>query len=364
VKVTILCRRLTGKPTDGFERYSHDLVEGLRSKGVEPILPNQDALWKVSPSGSLISPLYYDLLHPLGQLLRGKMNAEVVHAVTDAQAILFPWVRGAKVLTMHHVDKTPADSARERAFRAFYSIGTRMGLKYADRVICVSTQTKREVKEAYGVEGSRLVVVPHAISEKFRPLPGVVKEETIGYVGALKRRKNLEFLIRAFHQYTVRNPSSHLKLVLCGEGTERASLIALASELGVGPRVEFRDRVPEEDLVRTYNSFSMVAMTSFQEGFGFPILEAQACGVPVLTVEGALIPPEVAEATVRCRDQEDMADRMHTLLMDQGERDRIVQAGLEHAALFTIEKMAEETLSAYREAISDRSPTPGSVRPR
>jgi len=347
----VLCRKLNGRPTDGFERYSNDLVSGLRSRGEDILLPNQGAPGNIPPSGSIISPPFYDIVHPLWMIARGRMKADVFHAVTDAQAIMFPWLRGRKVLTMHHVDKTAPDSVPELVFRAFFGIGTRIGLRQADMIICVSSQTKEEVMQRYGVPASRLVVVPHAISPKFRPLPEVRKENLIGYVGAFKRRKNLEYLVRAFDMHVRTYPSSDLRLVLCGDGTDRGRLEALIGELGLVDRVELRGPVPEEKLVETYCSFSMLAMTSFQEGFGLPIIEAQACGVPVLTVEGAMIPEEVTRATVRCRDLKDMAEWMDRLQNAAMERERIIAEGLEHAKLFSIDRMAEKTASVYAAAL-------------
>lgn len=347
VKVAVLCRKLNGRPTDGFERYSNDLVAGLRAINMDVVLPNQDAPGDVPPSGSAISPLFYDIVYPLWKILSGRMRADVFHAVTDAQAILFPWLRGRKVLTMHHVDKTPPDSVPELIFRTFFGIGTRIGIRQADMIICVSSQTKEEVMQRYGIPSSRLAVVPHAIASKFRPLPEVRKERVVGYIGAFKRRKNLEYLVRAFHLHTRQYPSSDLRLVLYGDGTDRGRLEALVRELGIDGRVEFRGPVPEEKLVETYNSFSMLAMTSFQEGFGFPIIEAQACGIPVLTVEGALIPEEVARATVKCKGLEDMAAWMERLRSDRAEREKIIAGGIAHARAFSLDRMAEMTTSIY-----------------
>lgn len=351
MRVAVLCRKLNGRPTDGFERYSNDLVTGLQDRGVEVLLPNQEAPGSIPPSGSALSPPFYDVVYPIWNIVRGKMDADVFHAVTDAQAIVFPWLRGRKVMTMHHVDKTAPDSIPELIFRAFFGIGTRIGLRQADMIICVSSQTMEEVKQRYGVPPSRLVVIPHAIGDRFRPLPGVKKESTIGYVGAFKRRKNLEHLVRAFHLHVHEHPSSDLRLVLCGDGTERGRLEALLKELGLEDRVELRGPIPEDQLVETYNSFSMVAMTSFQEGFGFPIIEAQACGIPVLTVEGAMIPEEVSRATVKCIDLRDMAEWMERLRKDSPERERIITEGLAHAAQFSLGRMAKATASVYEQAL-------------
>ncbi|MDW5561793.1 MAG: glycosyltransferase family 1 protein [Methanomassiliicoccus sp.] len=352
MRVVVLCRKLNGRPTDGFERYSNDLVTGLRGR-VEVVLPNQDAPGNIPPSGSFISPLFYDIAHPIWEILRGRMKADVFHAVTDAQAIIFPWLRGKKVLTMHHVDKTAPDSIPETIFRTFFGIGTRIGLRQADTIICVSSQTKKEVMERYGVPASRLVVVPHAIADKFRPLPEVRKKNAIGYIGAFKRRKNLEHLVRAFDLHVRSCPQSELELVLCGDGTDRDRLEALVGELGLAGRVELRGPVPEDKLVETYNSFSMLAMTSYQEGFGLPIIEAQACGVPVLTVEGAMIPEEVIRATVKCKGLEDMAMWMDRLQNDREARGKVIAAGLAHAATFSVDRMTEATASVYAQTLKE-----------
>ena len=143
--------------------------------------------------------------------------------------------------------------------------------------------------------------------------------------------------------------------MLCGDGTDRGRLEALIGELGLEDRVELRRPVPEEELVETYNSFSMLAMTSFQEGFGLPIIEAQACGVPVLTVEGAMIPEEVTRATVKCKDLQDMAEWMDRLQNDDEERKRIVAEGIAHAGTFALERMAEMTVSTYETALRNRA---------
>jgi len=349
MRVAVLCRRLDGKPRNGFERYAHNLVAGLKGAGVDPLLPNQEAGLPIMPSGSVISPPYYDILRPLIKILRGQLKADVYHAVTDSQAIIFPWLKGRKIVTMHHVDKTPADSLPEAVFRAFYGLGTRIALRQADKIICISSQTEREVREAYGVSADRIVTIPQALAPAFRPIPDVVKEGIVGYIGALKKRKNVEFLIRAYAIYVRKEGVPPLKLVICGEGTDRPFLENLCRELGISDKVEFRGEVREEDLVAMYNSFSLFVLPSHQEGFGFPIIEAQACGVPVLTVKGAMIPEEVMRGTVSCRDIDDMAVWMDRLQNDVREREKVIAEGIAHAKCFSLENMAQMTSSVYEQ---------------
>jgi len=137
--------------------------------------------------------------------------------------------------------------------------------------------------------------------------------------------------------------------VICGEGTDRPFLENLCRELGISDKVEFRGEVREEDLVAMYNSFSLFVLPSHQEGFGFPIIEAQACGVPVLTVKGAMIPEEVMRGTVSCRDIDDMAVWMDRLQNDVREREKVIAEGIAHAKCFSLENMAQMTSSVYEQ---------------
>jgi glycosyltransferase involved in cell wall biosynthesis len=104
-------------------------------------------------------------------------------------------------------------------------------------------------------------------------------------------------------------------------------------------------------LVEVYNSFSLFSLPSHQEGFGFPIIEAQACGVPVLTMKGAMIPEEVSRHTVKCEDEEDMAKWIDRLLNDQQERERLITEGLRYARAFSVEEMGRRTLAVYTELL-------------
>lgn len=353
MKVVVLCRKVDGVPLNGFDRYSNDITKSLSElEGLEIILPNQSDPFNVPPSGSVMSPPYYDVFMPVVNLLRGRMKGDVFHAVTDSQAVMFPWLKGKKVVTMHHVDKTPAVGIKEKIFRVFYGFGTKMSLKYADAVICVSEQTKREVKEAYGIEDSRLCVVNHAVSDRFAVMPEVQKRKTVGYLGALKNRKNLEFIVRTAAAYKKTYPEDGLVFSICGEGPENERLRNLTSELDVNDVVEFKGKVEDADLVSTYNSFMLFCLPSLQEGFSLPVIEAERCGVPVLTLEDAMMPEEVVTVSTKCRDEEDMVSKIHFLLKNKEAYEKAVNAGLEHSRQFSTENTARMTAEAYKKALS------------
>ncbi|WP_400260586.1 glycosyltransferase family 4 protein [Candidatus Methanomassiliicoccus intestinalis] len=352
MNVVVLCRKLDGKPLTGFERYAHNLVEGLQETNTDLILPCQHTFFQVKPSGSLISPPYYDVMIPMWSLIRGRIKGEVYHALTDSQAAIFPLVKGKKIVTIHHVDKTPPIGIKEKIFRSFYAFGTKMSVKYADVIICISEQTKKEVAEAYGVEDSRLVVIPHAVGKNFCVMPKIPKEAVVGYVGALKNRKNLEFLIRTAAEYTAAYPDKPVKFSICGEGPERQRLVELTDSLGMNNVVEFKGRIADEEIVQTYNSFALFCLPSLQEGFGFPVIEAESCGIPVLTLKSAMMPQEVVTAATECSDEKDMARQIHRLLTDEDAYNTARIEGMAHAAQYTIERMAEETEKIYKKVLS------------
>ena len=352
MKVVILCRKLEGVSANGFDRYAHDLVENLsKIPDVEIILPNQTPRLPIRAYGSLASPPYYDIFLPLVKILRGQIKGDVIHALTDGQAVVFPWLPGKKIVTMHHVDKTPARGLKEKIFRTVYEFGTRMGVKHAELIICVSEQTKKEIQEAYGVEDSRLCVVNHAVATRFQPLPDVQKESVVGYLGALKNRKNLEFMIRTAAVYKEKYSADDILFAICGEGPEEAHLKDLCAQLAVEDIVEFRGKIADEELVATYNSFKLFCLPSQQEGFGLPVLEAENCGVPVLTIAKAMMPAEVVAAAIKCQDEEDMAAKIHQLLIDETAYRQAVESGRGHAQSFSPERNARETWEVYQRVL-------------
>lgn len=347
MRIALLTRHMDDKPTNGFERYAHNLRDGLKAKGDDILLVNQDPPIPVRPSGSLISPPFYDIILPISRLFLGKARSDVYHALTDSQAVLFPFLKGSKVVTIHHVDLTPPGSPSEALFRRFYELGTKMAVKHADHFICISQQTKQELMKYYDITEERITVVPQAISPKFRPLEK--KGLTIGYLGALRKRKNVEFAIRAFALMQQGHPLPECKLIICGEGPDEDRLRSVVHDLDIEGSVEFRGQVPEERIIDTYNSFTVFAFPSMQEGFGFPILEAQACGVPVLVVKGSMVPEEVTKRAIHCADEGEMADRFYQLLTDEHYREMVVRDGIDHAATFSVQALGSRTYQVYEE---------------
>jgi glycosyltransferase involved in cell wall biosynthesis len=171
-------------------------------------------------------------------------------------------------------------------------------------------------------------------------------------VGRLEPRKNLERLIRAFDTVR-RRVDARLQLVLVGHDDFRSDTVRRAAEALPDSAVRFLGPVPDDVLPGLYNLASVLAYPSLVEGFGMPVLEAMACGTPVLSSpRGAL--PEVGGDCVVWAEPEDpdaIASGIERLLTDSDERFRLRRAGLERSSGFRWEETARRTLEAYRKCI-------------
>ncbi len=134
-----------------------------------------------------------------------------------------------------------------------------------------------------------------------------------------------------------------MKLVLYGKGPQYDSCLSLAKELGI-KNVEFKGFADEKDLVKIYNSFDVFVFPSKMEGFGFPVLEAQKCGVPVIVKEAARISPEITEFCLKSKDENHLSD----ILLGIAEKGFVYpNSHEEYLKQFTWEYCTATTISIY-----------------
>ena len=335
----------------GIPRYSAQLYAGLRQRGLD--------VHRVTTRGPRIpyGEAYNHVFRLTSHILRSTSQLDILHATCPVTALSFPLVRKRKVVTFHDCFSILAKRADASGHgRLLLPLVYRTVAAHSDRVIAVSTQTKGELIRDLHVSEEKIVVVNSGIEERFRPLNKVRDKEyyTVGYVGTLlSPRKRLDYLLAAFHRLKAKHPGLTAKLVLCGDGQGRAvGLRQLADSLGLCQEVDFAGSVPDEKLVDTYNSFDVFVLPSDWEGFGFTILEAQRCGVPVIVRKDAHIPEEVSACCLKAGSEEDMADMLHALLSDDHSRKALVEEGLEYSQRFTWDRTVRETVEVYEQILS------------
>jgi glycosyltransferase involved in cell wall biosynthesis len=232
-------------------------------------------------------------------------------------------------------------------------------LKDADAIIAVSECSKRDAMDLYGIPADKIHVIYEGVDPKFTPIMDEAKlnevrakyklpKRFILHVGTIEPRKNLPLLFEVAAQ-----TKEHI--VVAGKlGWLTDPILAKVKELGVEDRVTFTGFVADNDLPALISAATVLAMPSKYEGFGLPILEAMACGTPVVASNAASL-PEVGGGAILYAWYDDVRSwtRLLTLALDDAElRGWLREKGLRQAAKFRWETMARETLKLYRKVIT------------
>jgi glycosyltransferase involved in cell wall biosynthesis len=259
------------------------------------------------------------------------------------------------VATIHDlsfVDVPQFFSATERALlRAAVGRTARM----AQRVVTVSEFSKHRLMSVYGLPEERVVVAPNAAGPHFHPSNPILPLNLSPYilmVGDLQPRKNHVGAIRAFAAFgESRAESRRYRLKIAGRETSFAGEIRReAAASGAGERIDFLGYVPDHELPALYRGADCCLYPSFYEGFGLPVLEAMACGTPVVTSRGTALEEVAGDAAVLAAPD---APREIALAIAAAiaRRASLSAAGLRRAGQFSWSESARETVRAFRDAV-------------
>jgi len=289
-----------------------------------------------------------------------RVRAELLHALGFVSP--FAW-RGPTVVTTYDLSFMRYPHVLNRSNRTYLRTFCPPSLRRADRVITISEHARREVIELCGVKPERVTAILLAADERFRPASPQatsafreakrLPERFVLYLGTLEPRKNVDVLVRAYARLRQHGSVDH-ELVLAGDrGWQYGSIFALVRELGLEPFVRFPGFVPDDEQALWYSSATVFAYPSLYEGFGLPLLEAMACGTPVVASRSSSLPEVVGDAGVLVdpNDSEGLSQALSQLLEDDGRRRSLAAAGEARAKTFSWRRMATETLQVYRDVL-------------
>jgi glycosyltransferase involved in cell wall biosynthesis len=238
------------------------------------------------------------------------------------------------VVTIHDLSFEHDQAAMSRRDRLVFRRVVPRAARRARRVIAVSERTKRDLVGLYGISPEKITVTPHGVDPAFSP-GEVAGGGYLLFVGAVQARKDPLAAARA---------AKDVGLPLVVAGPEREP--ALAGELeGLG--ADLRGYVDKDELANLYRGAAALVLPSRYEGFGIPVLEAMACGTPVVASADPALREVAGDAAVYADG--DLAEAIRAAL---DERDRLVAAGLERAKAFSWEETARRTVEVYREVMA------------
>jgi glycosyltransferase involved in cell wall biosynthesis/SAM-dependent methyltransferase len=276
---------------------------------------------------------------------------------------------GSLVVTIHDISFLLQPQFHTEANRLHCLHGTLNAALYADRIIAVSNQTKKDLIDYFAIPTERIRVIHEAPRNIYYPERNLgciqdtlerleIYHNFILFVGSLEPRKNLKTLLRAYATYVKNHAGRELLVIAGAKGWRNDDISWLIAELDIKAQVKFLGYVKEADLRVLYSAAKLFVYPSIYEGFGLPPLEAMACGAPVITSNTSALPEVVGDAAflIDPYDGEELCQAMRTVLCDGALRSKMRQQSLERAQLFSWERTAEETLAVYQEVYWEHHP--------
>ncbi len=278
---------------------------------------------------------------------------------------LVPTSKGCKkVVTFHDLSfvRYPEFfSLKRRLWHKF--INPRKLAQEADRIIAVSESTKQDLVELYKIKPEKINIVYSGIGKKFKVKSSKLKVQKIKkkyrlpdkfilFLGTIEPRKNLIGLIRAYEllrgkTHKLTNSQIH-KLIIAGtKGWLYEDIFKIARQSKYSKDIIFTGFIEDEDKPYLYNLASLFVYPSFYEGFGFPPLEAMACGLPTITSNVSSLPEIVGDAGIMVDPYKpgELALAMEMILSDGELRQRLSEKGIEQAKKFSWKESAKSTLN-------------------
>lgn len=252
-------------------------------------------------------------------------------------------------------------SEKNKIKRLFLNFLYKTILYKTDKIIVDSESTKKDLVKYFNINELKITVIYAAVCREYKVIKNRNTEAKrmrkkyhlsfpfILFVGTLEPRKNLPRLIEAFHKLKIRNSFKH-KLVIVGKkGWNYKNIFEIINKLGEKENVVFTGYIPDEDLIFLYNTASLFVFPSLYEGFGLPVLEAMACGCPVICSNTSSL-PEVAGGAAMMIDPykvEALINAMEKMLIDENLRKSMIEKGLKQVEKFSWINTARETLQVY-----------------
>ena len=359
MKICITAELLRHTPFTGVENYAYQLIQSLSHASNIPLsvivgpdiggLQLPDSIRKI-----IHRPLKFPGRYSLSAFLAPPKcinSFDIIHCPTVAAPFFFK-PRAKVIMTVHDLIPVLYPQWHIQRRKIYFKHFLKYRFRFVDHFIAVSANTKRDLIGCFGIDPQKVSIVHEGIGKQFSHGTGD-RDNFILAVGTIEPRKNLKRVIKAFlrarEKYGIAN-----KLLIAGTmgwncreemalmRTHRASVKALGY-------------VSDQDLVDLYRKAACLVYPSLYEGFGLPVIEAMACGCPVITSNVSSLPEVAGEAalTVNPYCTDEIAEAIFRVISDRDLHRRLSNAGRRRAGGFTWDRCAGETLNVYKKVMQN-----------
>lgn len=331
-------RILTHKTYTGVENYAKNIFENIKNRLDINIA-------KPKTTNKYLAHFWTHFILPF-------KSGDVLFCPANIAPIFVPKSKKL-VVTIHDVAFLTYPESFSKFFRVYYRLLMPIIIKRADKIITVSNYSKKEIEKYYLEAKDKIEVISLGFDNSFKKLDDIKKRNQILYVGSLNKRKNFVGVLKAFELLNKKD----YKLLIVGNFSANFSLDENSKEIiesaKQNPNIEFKSNIDNNKLIQIYNESTLFLFPSFYEGFGLPVLEAMACGTPVICSDSSSLPEVGANAVVYCNayDINDIKEKIEEVIEDENLQKEMIKEGLERAQLFSWEKSAKEHMKLFQKVL-------------
>lgn len=365
--------RAIKKNMAGIGQYSHNLIKSLlkeKEKENISLFLFKESIFKYCFSKVEILPIsfFFDN-HPFEEIWESfylpfklkKLKCDIFHVLHYNIPLITPLITPCKII-VNIPDLIPflLPQTYPYKFRMYVQYRIRQAVKKASKIITISHTTKQDLINILKVPQEKISVIYGGCnflhlknkntSFKYLEKYGI-KNRYILFVGTLEPRKNIKILIYAFNTL-IKEYKEKINLVIVGQKGWLCKEII--KKIKINRNIVYPGYIPLEDLLTLYQNASLFVYPSLYEGFGFPVLEAMACRIPVIVSSKGALPEIVKDAAWKINpyNYKEIKDAMYELLINNTLREEYIKKGLERIKSFSWEKAAKNTLKIYKEVIN------------
>lgn len=329
MNVTLISRYFDTR-IHGIGSYSKLIYDSLNNRNIKTnTISEEDGTF---PPKYPFSYLFY-ITHDVKKLISNKYNdSDIYHCLNPYESLTVPKHNSISTI-LDFIPLSQKDNFNHKIYSKIFKKSIDSSLK-CQKIIVINPDLKNRLISDYNAENSLIEVISPPIDSKYHPLNIKNDTFTIGTVSALSPRKRVNILLESFLKADIENS----KLIIGGNGPELEKLKKMANG---DERVEFLGFVSDDEMNIFYNSLDLFVFPTSIEGYGMPIVEAMACGKPVITLDDAEIPSNLKEKTSIC-SKENLSD-----ILINREYSCDVKQNIEFAKEHSIENIGKKLTKVY-----------------
>ena len=341
MKILIDGRVLAHDHTSGVQRHAQEIIQALKEidHSIDIAIPKYKNRYYQQIWEHTLLPFYarkYDLLYSPSNI-----------------APLYLPKKPKLAITLHDLAFLDFPEQYSSVFQKYYTFLVPQNLSRAEYVITISDFSKNRIIKEYPWIKDKISVVHHGISSFFTPSEELSSDYVL-YVGAMNEIKNFQTVLQIFLMPEFQNIP--LKMILPGGSTfvQNETTVKLLTKAISADNIEIIDFVDQNTLRNYYQEAKIFLFPSFHESFGFPPLEAMACGTPVIVSNRTALPEVCGQAAlyVDPENNRDIVNKLQILLHDESLQHELIKNGLEHIKKFTWEKAGNKYWNIFQKGIA------------